>query len=97
MESSMKMPELGSEIYIPFSFWTEHEKQIPHCIQGGLATIIDIYEIDDAPEFNKYFIKVKEVSNEYNLKYLLKHQEEWKEQYKDQIAQYDSNYNYMKS
>jgi len=87
----MGILEVGSKLYIPFTFYTNHEKT--YCSQGGLATITKVYRIDNVPEFNRLFVKVKEVSTEYNLKHLLRNQKEWKEKYGDQMAYNDLRYN----
>ena len=87
----MGILEVGSKLYIPFTFYTNHEKT--YCSQGGLATITKVYRIDNVPEFNRLFVKVKEVSTEYNLKHLLKNQKKWKEKCRNQMAYNDLRYN----
>lgn len=73
-----KMPEIGDEIYVPSSF---HISAGHLDKQGGLATITEIKGEYDPKNCNCLFVKVKEVSGEYNYLSLLKQQDELKKRF----------------
>ena len=87
----MNKPEIGQKIYIPTELYVGHGEDD---IKGGIATIQHFKEDLKCPnEYNRIFVKVKEINGPcWNWYYLLEHQEEWKKEYGDQIAHEDPDY-----
>jgi len=85
-QPEIKLPEIGSKIYVPTALYIGHGKDD---FAGGIATVEKIHTSDSIPTHhtNYYWVTIKErPGTQYNLRYLLENQEEWKKKYKRKKA-----------
>jgi hypothetical protein len=93
MHCSMKLPEIGDEIYIPSAYYLGHGADD---VQGGKTTITEVFRNDALPHdhINSIFVTVEAINpaTKYNYKALLEKQDDLKIQFGNQDAKPDPDY-----
>jgi hypothetical protein len=80
-QPAIKLPKIGSKIYVPTSLYIGHGMDD---FEGGVATVKEITTENFLPQdhYNYYMVVVNERPDTgYNLRYLLENQKKWKKEY----------------